>query len=756
MKRAIFKSILLAAGIIACQDTIHAQQTTRSSYTGITVPVKNGNVSASLRGKAVSQKDAAQNLASMLGLSASHTFKQVTETKDNTGITHTSYQQYYLGVKVDGGQVLVHSKDGMVNTLNGKVAQLGTLSVQPVLKATEAYTAAKKSTTVTQLFKSNYPVELVIAGVNKQYSLAYKVRIDGRTADRKVVMVNVFVDAVTGKILNTVSLMAHNDIIGTANTLYSGIKPLTIDSVADGFRLRDNARKIETYNGAGAEMDNQGFFINNKDFYNNTNYFDLFNTFSSTTISTAAPSLLDNLGGQSNFMLYALADEPLTGLDMNFASDPAFVDVSGQSSLPATNTMYNILNPAANYTGVYMNIHFLSWQNIELADTAYYPMTNLTVGSHPWADTKGNSGSYAISMEKNPAVDAHWGMQKTHDFYSTIFNRNSYDNLGSVVKNYVNSGDQNNASASPEPYNVMQYGMGDGSLMNPVVGLDVMGHEFTHMVTEHNGHGGLEYQGESGALNESFSDIFGTAIEFFAKGADANWNIGEGIIIPSPGYFRSMATPKVANPHQPDTYQGTYWANPANTQDGDQGGVHTNSGVQNKWFYLLSQGGTGTNDKGDAYTVTGIGIAKAEKIAYGNLMNYITPTSDYMDAYSGSLEATIDLYGADTTSQEYRSVKQAWYAVGIGDAPTTGVNEIAINDNDLKIYPNPATGKVTIASSVDQKLEAQVLNVVGVPVMNITVTKGLNPIDISSLAKGVYMIRYNTGAKGFVQKLSVL
>jgi len=288
--------------------------------------------------------------------------------------------------------------------------------------------------------------------------------------------------------------------------------------------------------------------------------------------------------------------------------------------------------------------------------------------------------------------------------------------------------------------------------MNPVVGLDVMGHEFTHMVTEHNGHGGLDYQGESGALNESFSDIFGTAIEFFAKGQDGNWNIGEGVMIAAPGYFRSMSAPKLAQ--NPDTYQGQYWKNPANLQDGDQGGVHTNSSVQNKWFYLLSQGGTGTNDKGNAYTVTGIGIEKAEKIAYRNLTEYITPSSTYMDAYNGSLEAALDLY-TNTSSQEYRSVKDAWYAVGIGDS-VTAINEIVVNENDLTLYPNPATGRVTISSAIDQKLEGQILNVVGVPVMNITVTKGLNPIDISGLAKGMYMIRYNTGTKGYVQKLSVL
>lgn len=762
MKRAIFKSILIAAGIITCQNTIYAQQQTRSSYTGITVPVKNGTVMANLRGKGVSQKEVSQNLSAVLGLSANHTFKQVSETKDKLGITHTGYQQYYLNVKVEGGKVLVHAKDGVVNNVNGKIAQLGTLSVQPVLKENEAYTAAKNATSVAKLFKTNYPVELVIAASsnagNKQYALAYKVRIDGRNRDRKVIMVNVFIDAVTGKVLNTISLMAHTDVTGTANTLYSGTRSLTVDSVAEGFRLWDNARNIRTFNGAGAETDDWGFIVSGDDYFNGTSNFDLFNTFSSSTISTASSTLLTGLGGQSNAMLYAIAEGPInTGIDsINFASDPSFVNVSGQSNLPETNGgMYNILSPSISYTGLYMNIHFTSWQDFELVDTAYYPISDLTTGSHPWSDTKGNSGSYTISMEKNPAVDAHWGMQKTHDFYTSVFNRSSYDNQGSIVKNYVNAGDQFNASAVPDPYNYMQYGMGDGQYMNPVVGIDVMGHEFTHMVTEHNGNGGLDYQGESGALNESFSDIFGTSIEFYAKGQDANWSMGEGIMLASPGYFRSMSQPKLAQ--NPDTYEGQYWKDPTNLQE-DNGGVHYNSGVQNKWFYLLTQGGSGTNDKGDAYTVTGLGIAKAQQIAYHNLTTYILPQSQYMDAYEGSLQSVLDLYGngTDTTTQEYKSVKQAWYAVGIGEGATTSVNEIVVNNDDLKLYPNPATNRVTISSNLSQVLDAQIVNVVGVPVMNITVSKGLNPVDISTLAKGVYMIRYNTGVKGYVQKLSVL
>jgi Zn-dependent metalloprotease len=154
----------------------------------------------------------------------------------------------------------------------------------------------------------------------------------------------------------------------------------------------------------------------------------------------------------------------------------------------------------------------------------------------------------------------------------------------------------------------MVYGMGDGINCNPVVGLDVEGHEFSHMVINNNGNGGLTYQGESGALNESFADIFGTCVEFYAS-SSPNWTIGENVMINSPFFMRSMSNPNLGFQPQPDTYLGTNWQPTSNSSD--NGGVHTNSGVQNYWFYLLCQGGSGTNDLGNSYSVTGIGITQA-------------------------------------------------------------------------------------------------------------------------------------------------
>jgi len=201
------------------------------------------------------------------------------------------------------------------------------------------------------------------------------------------------------------------------------------------------------------------------------------------------------------------------------------------------------------------------------------------------------------------------------------------------------------------------YGAGDGEVRSSFGAIDVVSHEISHGVTEHSA--GLVYRGESGALNESFSDIFGTAVEFYAEGRINNdWLIGEDVY-KEPGSIRSMLNPKAL--FDPDTYLGEYWYNTANSND--NGGVHTNSSVQNYWFYLLSEGGSGQNDDGISYQVTGIGIDDASAIAYSNLTNYLLPNSKYMDAATYSIQAAEDLFGDNM--QQVLSTRSAWEAVGI-------------------------------------------------------------------------------------------
>ena len=298
-----------------------------------------------------------------------------------------------------------------------------------------------------------------------------------------------------------------------------------------------------------------------------------------------------------------------------------------------------------------------------------YRLRDFTRGSGVETYDLNNGTSYAAAVDftdtdniwntttnqDNAAYDAHWGTQKTFDYYFLTHGRNSYDNAGAILRSYVHySSSYNNAFWNGS---VMTYGDGDGSVFSPLTELDIVAHELTHGVTNFSSN--LVYSYQSGALNESFSDIFGVTVDFYARPAQANWTMADQSYTPStPGDgIRYMNNPNLAG--DPDTYLGTNWY----TGAGDNGGVHYNSGVQNFWYYLLCVGGTGTNDNGFAYNVASIGMNKARMIAYRNNNFYLTSGSQYADAAYYSLQAATDLYGP--CSPEAFAVKNAWDAVGV-------------------------------------------------------------------------------------------
>lgn len=264
-------------------------------------------------------------------------------------------------------------------------------------------------------------------------------------------------------------------------------------------------------------------------------------------------------------------------------------------------------------------------------------------------DYTSTSKNWNLTGQGQHAMDVHYGVEQTYDYYKTTFNRNSVDNNGIALISYVNDGEKDNAHWDGTS---MNFGIRSANSKG-VTGIDVTGHELTHGVTQYTSN--LNYSNESGAMNESMSDIMGKSVQFFAKTTDINWQLSNdmGWII------RDMAHPNAYD--QPDTYLGTDWY----TGTDDNGGVHTNSGVGNYMFYLLVNGGTGTNDNGDAYSVTGIGLAKADQIIYRTETVYLTPTSNYKDWRDACVAAATDLYGGSTTT--INAVKNAWHAVGVGD-----------------------------------------------------------------------------------------
>jgi Zn-dependent metalloprotease len=195
---------------------------------------------------------------------------------------------------------------------------------------------------------------------------------------------------------------------------------------------------------------------------------------------------------------------------------------------------------------------------------------------------------------KDSAVnEAYAGSGSTYDFYEQVFGRNSIDNKGMRLDSSVHYGaDYDNAFWNGTQ---MVYGDGDGDLFNRFTrALDVIGHELTHGVTEHEA--GLLYQGETGALNESMSDVFGILVKQYKRKQRADqsdWIIGEGLFtskVHGKG-IRSMKFPGTAyddpvlgKDPQPDHVKNMY------TGTDDNGGVHINSGIPNLAFCTAALG----------------------------------------------------------------------------------------------------------------------------------------------------------------------
>ncbi|HLF52689.1 M4 family metallopeptidase [Flavobacterium sp.] len=302
-------------------------------------------------------------------------------------------------------------------------------------------------------------------------------------------------------------------------------------------------------------------------------------------------------------------------------------------------------------------------------------------------DNNWTSAEFNNFNKDNGALDAHWGAEKTYDFWMNIFGRNSFDDNGAMIKSYVHYRSVANQNLVNAFWNgsVMTYGDGNTST-NILTSIDVCGHEIGHAICSYTAD--LAYQNQSGGMNEGFSDIWGACIEHYGRTGSltgtpsaAVWKIGEDL---SFNPLRSMSNPLSRG--NPDTYLGTSW-----TTTGDEGacvpssgndncGVHNNSGVLNHWFYILTAGKSGTNNAPipDVYNVTGIGMVKSAEIAYLAERDYLTSNATYADARIATLTVAGNLYCS--TSPEVISVTNAWYAVNVGEQYVSYSNDVALKN----------------------------------------------------------------------------
>lgn len=505
--------------------------------------------------------NAESQIKSLLNAGKNDEFKLKSEVVDKFGVIHRKYQQYFQGIKVEGAEFMIHSKNGAIIIMNGDFQEPALTSIQPTVTEKNALTNALQFVNAKrykwedkaqeELLKKNlknpeatyYPKGIVV--ITNDFLLGGdNLRLAWQFSISSILPYNeqlIYVDAFTGKVIRTTPLLLDTNTPLTAQTKYSGTVSITGDSFSGGYNLTENRNgvPIGTYNGHNT--------------YNYTNASDFTNTNTSFTSS--------------------------------------------------------------------------NWTNFS---------------------------------QDQQALDAHWGMEKVLDYWSTVHSRNSLDGNGLYLTSYVHAGSNwNNAHwANTQNGQYMEFGDGDGYSFNPLTSLDICAHETGHGINTYTA-GLAAGNQESAALNEGFSDIWGACIEYWADPTKQRWLIAEEVVAnPSKTCLRNLQDPKSSTTlegQHPDTYLGTFW---------DTGGEpHNNSTVLSHWFYLISEGGSGTNDNNNNFSVNAIGIGDAQVIAYQTEL-LLSANSNYSDARYYSIQAAINTFGAGSCQEI--AVTNAWYAVGVG------------------------------------------------------------------------------------------
>lgn len=311
---------------------------------------------------------------------------------------------------------------------------------------------------------------------------------------------------------------------------------------------------------------------------------------------------------------------------------------------PTVGTGYSLYSGTVNFMTYRLYNPYYLQDNYKCPGCLPYPGQNPSYTMDMRNQTNVGNGYFFIDADnlwgngsseyyEKAGVDAHFGMSKTWDYFYNVHGRYGIDGNGfQLIMRVHYDTAYNNAQWTGTD---VQFGDGDGSTFSPLVAIDVVGHEITHGLTEKTA--GLLYTNESGGANESFSDIFGTAVEFYTN-INPDYYIGEDCFTPSipSDALRYMDNPP-ADGASIDNYSQYY--------PGID--VHYSSGIQNKAFYLLA---------------SNIGRDKAEKIFYRALTVYLFPSATFHDVRVATLQAVTDIYGRRSYE---KPISSAWNAVGV-------------------------------------------------------------------------------------------
>lgn len=568
------------------------------------------------------------------------------ETQAGNGLEVVEYQQYYKGIKVEHGIYKALIKSGEVRLYNGAFYDVpAAASVKAGLGKTEALGFAKR-----RINAKKYATEDLQEKLNSATDLRTKTALQKELQDADPKGELVYVEDFNKRGVAELRL-AYKFNIYAAQPLSRDL--VYVDAATGSILLTDAIIKHE---GSPAPVP----------------------TSVATTVQTRYA------GSRKIYVKKASGNDPNAGtpiVSSHPTSEPTYIPGSATYILNDDTRGSGLETYDLNGVGgLPLSVPGLYGQGKSFTDLD----NNWTLAEHKRGG--GTDGPFEAEND-DIAWDAHWGASVVYDYWKAKHNRLSYDGKDAKIKSYVHYGPAyDNAFWNGT---AMTYGDGSGPTaggFKALTSLDVCGHEIGHGVCEYTAN--LVYQKESGAMNEAFSDIWASCIENFAiTNVDATlgktyrpFYIGEQIGATLDAPLRRMDNPKLTS--NPDTYGGTYWDDPNCSPDltNDYCGVHNNSGLLNKWFYLITVGSgagsgpnasfarsnsdDGVNDKGNTYAVTGLGFAASEQVAYLTEL-LLSPTATYAEAREMSIAAATD-YSGSPCSAMAETVTNAWYAIGVG------------------------------------------------------------------------------------------
>ncbi len=573
---------------------------------------------------------------------------------DALGYQHIRLQQQWMGVPVYSAEAILHEKDSKFYLFNGRFYQSPKLSdVMPAIAKNAAELTAMNHVGTLEKLKTLTPNELHYVSSTQQavaeLVIFYPNANEPHLTWHVTVVPNIaarysyFVDAKTGEILSyhteLCKIAGHFHGQSSVHSRQSSVRSPQ-SAVSSAARTPNSLRGSNPPSSVNTKIEGTACGLKTVDYRLWTEDCGLWT---------------ENCGLKTEDFKTPPLDGPATANATDLLGQNRTINTYQVGNtyylINSAETMYNIQQ--SNFPDEPVGVIWTIDAQNTSPENNNFGAVHITSGNNSWNNPK--------------AVSAHYHAQKAFLYFKNTFSRNSINGQGGNIVSLINVVDGDNTQMDNAFWNgqAMFYGNGNQAFTAPLAkALDVSGHEMSHGVIQETAN--LEYLNESGALNESFADVFGAMID------RDDWKMGEDVT--NSQFFPTGALRDLSNPHnggnslndngwQPDHYSERY-----NGSD-DNGGVHINSGIPNKAFFLFASNSS-------------VGKDKAEKVYYRALSQYLVKSSNFVDCRLAVVQAATDLFGAN--SNEVNAAKSAFDAVGIGSSGGTGggQNDIPSNPGD--------------------------------------------------------------------------